>query len=460
MEAARAQGEAALEAHKREAAEKEKRFKAEAKEKEMAMEAEKANMEAEMQRRLAEMQAHLAMEQKRAEETVKRAQAMAEQELKVKQVMAQLGVGKDKMSDGVSLMRGVMEDEELKESATAIAERLRTVVAANGEVDAAKAMLQANTKYDAKTLLSVGELMAEKVLGNMGDMERADISVHADTIKDSLSKLIGNNKTLDGVLAKSKDYVVGANGEAQPEAEPEGAGEEDPLSPLSAKDRRRRSSTNAMLSKGKGLLDGDMTDVSSVFAKIRNNEDFIKEIKQVAVLYVEDAVQSADIPDIAVEKDWGEYSITHLKVADDGLEISGDSLTLGNDGVSTLIKLQDVNVNFDDFEFSIDKRTFPKLNDTGKATLKISNLGVEVRFDIETNDEKNLTVTNTQAAISIAEMEVSVSEGSHVWVYNKLLKLFKAKIITVVTTELETQAKDKIELLQAKFQEILKSINL
>ena len=64
------------------------------------------------------------------------------------------------------------------------------------------------------------------------------------------------------------------------------------------------------------------------------------------------------------------------------------------------------------------------------------------RFDLVTDERRNVTVDNVEPTITLGELNVKVSGGSHTWLYNKLLKLFSERIKTTVQNEMQVGGHD------------------
>eukprot|EP01052_Picozoa_sp_SAG31_P030350 SAG31_NODE_3106_length_4667_cov_27.525394_1_plen_170_part_00 len=162
---------------------------------------------------------------------------------------------------------------------------------------------------------------------------------------------------------------------------------------------------------------------------------------------------SAEIPDIAGEKDWGRYNMRGLKV--DDVDMTHDSLDIEvASGVQ--LTLNQVHAKIGQFQWNFIKtKGFPKMSDKGKATAKISDTSMVINFDLGTDASGTLSIDNLLARVSIGLMECDITTGSNKWLYNKLLKVFATKIKVAVEKEMQTAVDSTVESLRVKIAETI-----
>jgi hypothetical protein len=210
------------------------------------------------------------------------------------------------------------------------------------------------------------------------------------------------------------------------------------------------------------LLEGGAAELAAatpeeVISDLKTNPEFAERIKSVALEYVETAVKSIEIPPIEGVKDWGSYAIRELRVK----SLTTDRQKLSIDvSDSVYVSLSEIKLEFNDFDFEVDKKNFPKVQDQGTAEAN-AQFDAFVKFDIKSSmaGGGGIGVDDVAAEITIGELPVKVLSGSHKFLYNMLLSLFSSKVKEAVSQEIADKVDESIPLLQEKIAEATRSFS-
>ena len=112
------------------------------------------------------------------------------------------------------------------------------------------------------------------------------------------------------------------------------------------------------------------------------------------------------------------------------------------------VSLSNIAVEFTEFDFDFEKKTFPKVTDSGKATCS-ATFGSFVKFDIVVDNDA-ISVDKVEAEVTITELPIKIEDGKHKFMLNMLVSLFSAKVMESVGREIKAQIDGSIPLLQQK----------
>lgn len=91
------------------------------------------------------------------------------------------------------------------------------------------------------------------------------------------------------------------------------------------------------------------------------------------------------------------------------------------------IDVKGTQIEFDAFDFELNKTTFPTVEDKGKADAT-ATISAYVQFAIATDEEKNIIVTDVEAKVRVDALPVTVITANHKWLFNTLLSFFSGTV--------------------------------
>ena len=71
------------------------------------------------------------------------------------------------------------------------------------------------------------------------------------------------------------------------------------------------------------------------------------------------------------------------------------------------VDVVDVEAEFDTFDFTVDKTTFPKVKDVGKASAT-AIVSANIYFEIVTDESKQLKISNVKAQVVVDKLPIKV----------------------------------------------------
>lgn len=329
-----------------------------------------------------------------------------------------------------NLIAKVRERSEMLEKSQELASTAKTVVVDTQAFDEAKKLVQANKgkAVDAGDAVMVGQTMLTQLMAKsktVQNSEKQELKSQAESILKDMQGIAGESVFLSTGLMKAKQ-IISKTGE--------GASEE----------------ITKLRKHGLDLAKGISSPMEAKLA-LEQNPEFVQEVKVLAMGYVDEAVTSAKIPTIKGSKEWGTYQIEGIHIKK--LHITEDSLDVSITKQVT-VTVSQVSADFDEFTFLYDKTTFPKMEDTGKASAQLVDLSSTISFEIVVDTEGMLTVDNVKAAIKIGALDVQVKAGNHKWLYNKLLKIFNERIKNTVEREVRKTIDKSVTALKQKMSDV------
>jgi hypothetical protein len=329
-----------------------------------------------------------------------------------------------------NLIAKVKEKKEMLDKSQALASTAKEAVVHTQAFDEARMMVQASKgqAVDATDAVMVGQTMLTQLMAKsktVQNSEKEELKSQADSILKDMQGIAGESVFLSTGLMKAKE-IMGKTG----------GGDNEEITKL-----RRH---------GLDLAKNISSPMEAKLA-LEQNPEFVQEVKILAMGYVDEAVTSAKIPTIKGSKEWGTYQIEGIHIKK--LHITEESLDVTITKQVT-VTVSQVSADFDEFTFLYDKTTFPKMEDSGKASAQLVDLSSTISFEIVVDSEGLLAVDNVKAAIRIGSLDVQVQAGSHKWLYNKLLKIFNERIKNTVEREVRKTIDKSVTALKHKMSEV------
>jgi hypothetical protein len=148
-----------------------------------------------------------------------------------------------------------------------------------------------------------------------------------------------------------------------------------------------------------------------------------------------DRVTDADIPPIvgSLDSAGGEFALKNVRI--EHFETPAESiefhLNAAGDGAS--LHISDLRVRTTPFSWQVDKRKFPKLKDQGMAIIDLDGLGLDVTMGIKEGKNGAPQIHNMRVALHLNDFTITVLEGRHQILYNKVFRLVRFVVRKVRT---------------------------
>ena len=332
------------------------------------------------------------------------------------------------------------ENPELMGHGEALAEMAETALvntAAFEEVKRKHESLGANQQINAAEMLALGTRLVSELAVNasaMDDNERNAVLGSATKVVEEVSTLAeqsaGIQRLVEGGGTVIDEYsadgtvVAGVAERAQTDAQ---------IAKLLADGERIAAE----------IATREITTPEQVLELLNENQAFVDELTDLALKYIEDAVCSVEIPAITGEKDWGTYKIAGLAIKRFAIDPDCVAATVTE---TVRIDVTGVEIEFDAFDFGLDKTTFPAVQDEGKADAT-ATISACVQFGISTNEAKEIIVSDVEAHVRVDALPVTVITANHKWLFNTLLSWFSGTVKSSVQEEVVTQVEDGVKFL-------------
>ena len=257
----------------------------------------------------------------------------------------------------------------------ALSETLVTGTASYEEIMASMKELGANETIDLGDMKGLSESLAQELAlkgDAMTQAERDELQRQGQLIIDSVSDLAEGSAALQKLLATGSEAAEG----------------EIARDTGNMRDDHLRHQGRQILADGKSIAAG-VSSVDDAIAAIEGNPQFVEDIKALIANYVEDAVCGVQLPRIDGEKEWGTYAMMRLGIKRFTIEPEAIDVVVAT-GVS--IAVQDIDCEFEAFDFEVDKRSFPKVrggtappppcdvNHRGRGLNPLSEIRLDRRF--------------------------------------------------------------------------------
>ena len=383
--------------------------------------------EAEMESMMQQMREEAAAEMERQLAARER---QKEYEMRLKQVSKAMELDKQDQTEAIELLKQV--NVEMMEASAALKQQTKQMVSEEQLAKIAKKIGKPGEKLDAADLAKTVEGMSVSVFDNfakLSEEEKAEMLSNLEVVKKGTIKAGASNQR----VRRGSQMVQQA------------------LQKQMAED----SELASLMEQGQGVLSGSGSP-ADVFTALKENAQFVTDVKKLVCTYVQEAVTTAKIPTVDAQKDWGRYEIADLSVAE--IAIDPNKLVLTVDK-SVKVQISNLRATFDTFRWVLEKTTTPKINDKGTGTATMSGFSVVVSFDIVSDAETGLGVKFEPPVVSLESLDVKVNDCKNEWIFNKLLKWCKTKVQAAVVKEIQTQAEEKVDTLAAQLSTLIATIS-
>jgi hypothetical protein len=113
------------------------------------------------------------------------------------------------------------------------------------------------------------------------------------------------------------------------------------------------------------------------------------------------------------------------------------------------IEIRDIDLQFDHFDFFLDRHKFPKVKDTGVGEVSCK-CWCYLAFEIKLDEDKNMTVDKFRANVTIDELPMGIIKCNHKKVFKTLLKMFQKKGKEGVQDEIRKKTQENIAMISDK----------
>lgn len=186
-------------------------------------------------------------------------------------------------------------------------------------------------------------------------------------------------------------------------------------------------------------------------------------MEQLRLILVSSIVERMKIPlpTIHVEDENIEYtlsglilSLKHLLPEKIGIESRGKAVfdlsevtdpAVSGAGHALRITLQNINVYMPDAYLWFKRKTFPRLEDEGKAHIEIGGRGLDIVVILRTFLRSDNLFAVTKVDCNIHNLEFSLSDTSHDFLYNTLIRMFSGTVKNDIESSIENNIKDTLE---------------
>ena len=265
------------------------------------------------------------------------------------------------LAESKALAMKAAENKELVESSKQLAALAETLV--NGttsfeEIKLKMDAVDANSTIDVRDAMTMGETLLYELANQtnqMQDGEKDEVMSKASGVMKSMQELADESDVLQKALSHGMD--------AAEQRKNEGLDDLGKDTGDIRADQLRRQGLR-LVNDGRAIA-ASVQSAEDIPALLKKNPQFVEDIKVLVATYVEDSVCGIELPRIEGDKDWGTYAITGVGIK--RFTVDPDKLVVDiAEGI--VISTTGIDTEFDTFAFEVDKKTFPKVTDIGKAT--------------------------------------------------------------------------------------------
>jgi hypothetical protein len=188
-------------------------------------------------------------------------------------------------------------------------------------------------------------------------------------------------------------------------------------------------------------------------------------MEQLRLILVSSIVERMKIPlpTIHVEDDNIEYtlsglvlSLKHLLPEKIGIESRGKAVfdlsevkdpSISGAGHALRITLENINVYMPDAYLWFRRKTFPRLEDEGRAHIEIGGRGLDIVVILRTFLRSDNIFNVSKIDCNIHNLEFSLSDTTHDFLYNTLIRMFSGTVKNDIESSIENNIKDSLEQL-------------
>eukprot|EP01043_Picozoa_sp_COSAG02_P029837 COSAG02_NODE_1875_length_10575_cov_19.141848_4_plen_1839_part_00 len=190
---------------------------------------------------------------------------------------------------------------------------------------------------------------------------------------------------------------------------------------------------------------GDITP-RAFLGMLRDDREFGDQLKNLVLSAISDMICGLSLPTIQGERDWGTFEVSGLAVQALG-KTPQINVDVQNTGVR--VEVVDISIEFQPFQFKIDRHTMPKVKASGTGTVSCVSSAL-VAFSITIDANKKLEVSDVAAAIEIQELPMQVLDSTKKVAVAAALKVFSKRGKEAVQEEIRQQVQAKMPAIQTK----------
>eukprot|EP01052_Picozoa_sp_SAG31_P008081 SAG31_NODE_399_length_16247_cov_19.137540_9_plen_575_part_00 len=194
-------------------------------------------------------------------------------------------------------------------------------------------------------------------------------------------------------------------------------------------------------------LFGSVNTTDEALQLMRSNPKFLQSVNKQVFSSIEDLIKGVHLPGIADKKDWGSYRIWNMAVKrfvrEPRMQVEVTDCVR--------IEIRDIELEFEHFDFELDRRVFPKVKDKGKGAISC-NCWAGLEFEIGMDAQKKIEVKRIEADVTIDALPMSVVKCNHKHVFKTLMKMFQKKGKVAAQDEIRQKVKEKIPVIRDKVQ--------
>jgi len=160
-------------------------------------------------------------------------------------------------------------------------------------------------------------------------------------------------------------------------------------------------------------------------------EEILGSVKSSVVPLMLKQLSAMTIPKISEQIDAGKLGVVDITV--DQVKVSNanvpeESIDISVDKSRIRIKVQDISASLQQFQWSYDKHSFPKMKDSGNADASLADTEILAELDIGMDNIGNPTMTITKCDVKIGKLDMKISGTRASFLYNTVLGMFKKSI--------------------------------
>lgn len=144
------------------------------------------------------------------------------------------------------------------------------------------------------------------------------------------------------------------------------------------------------------------------------------------------------IPEKVILEDRGRIALDFTDVRQPEVEAASNTLRFVIEGV---------NIHMEQADISFNRKTFPKVTDSGKLRLDIGGRGMDLIIQLQTFTRSKQAFRVEYVDCDVHSMSFYLQDTRHDWLYNSVLKLLSGRIKRNVETSIEDTLTNHLELL-------------
>jgi len=183
-------------------------------------------------------------------------------------------------------------------------------------------------------------------------------------------------------------------------------------------------------------------DISKITPEVL--EEFKNTVKEQMIPILLKQLKEVELPEVSESIDAGKkfgniaFKISGMKVEE--VDIPKDKVSIELEGQQVELKITDIKLNIEKFDWRYKKEKFPKLKDKGQASCGVSDVHVNVRLTWAVRNG-NPSINVTLCEVKIGNLNVKISGTVASVLYNIILAAFKR----LIKSQLESAMADMIK---------------